>query len=290
MKKICKYILILSAFALACTMLVSCGPKLAVKPSANSKEFKEELNPDLNLVYSSWEYSEDSNCLYYVISLKNTSSKDACTSAAVKVTRYKETENQKIKPAESEIISCPKIKPGQTVYIGSVGMSCKTSPANVKFKIASSGDWMKFSGKNENDLAVTSSGIRTELSSDSSDNGYDSSDKKEYKDLYDEDYDDDLFDFDEEFEDLEVDLDDNSLSEDIEKSNVMEYYGTIENNINSDIDNAMVCVIFKDENGKMVSGEYTMISDIKAGETTDFVIDSCSGLARSSYDIFAYIW
>ena len=265
MKKHYKIVSLILVSVLSCSMFASCGNKKAAAVKSGAK-VQEELNPNLELTYSSWQYSSVDESVYYAFTLTNKSTTETCTAAKVKITMF-DADGDK---ADEELVGAPRIEPEKTVTLGTVGMSSETMPSDVKFEIEYSGAWSEYAVSEREAVSLVDYGMRDVLDTESED---------------DEDY----FNFEDEFEDIGVELEDDSISEAADDQ-VTEYYGTVFNNTSTDIESVLVCVIYKDGAGNILSGECTNVSDVPSKQSVDFTLDSCSGLASSNYEMFMYVW
>ncbi|MPM76396.1 hypothetical protein SDC9_123394 [bioreactor metagenome] len=56
------------------------------------------------------------------------------------------------------------------------------------------------------------------------------------------------------------------------------------------IDSAVVCVIFRDNKGKLLAGNVTFIDNIKASSKVPFDMNISKKLVTDNYEIYANLW
>lgn len=66
--------------------------------------------------------------------------------------------------------------------------------------------------------------------------------------------------------------------------------GEIQNNNDYDLDSAVVTVIFRDDNGKLVGGTSTFVDSLKANSTTPFDISIHQEFVTDNFEVYANIW
>lgn len=66
--------------------------------------------------------------------------------------------------------------------------------------------------------------------------------------------------------------------------------GEIQNDNDYDLDSAIVTVIFRDENGKLIGGESTFVDSVKANSTTPFDMFLYQDFITTNYEVYANIW
>jgi hypothetical protein len=68
------------------------------------------------------------------------------------------------------------------------------------------------------------------------------------------------------------------------------FVGEILNNNDYDVEDAVVAVVFRDGDGKLIGGETTFVEEVKANAATPFEISMYESFATENYEIYANIW
>ncbi len=66
--------------------------------------------------------------------------------------------------------------------------------------------------------------------------------------------------------------------------------GEIQNDNDYDLDSAIVTIIFRDENGKLIGGDSTFVDSLKANSATPFDMSLYNDFVTTNYEVYANIW
>lgn len=66
--------------------------------------------------------------------------------------------------------------------------------------------------------------------------------------------------------------------------------GEIKNENDYSISRAKICVVFFNDKGEAINGDYTFVSDLSANKSTPFDISISSGLENTTYKVYADLW
>lgn len=66
--------------------------------------------------------------------------------------------------------------------------------------------------------------------------------------------------------------------------------GEIQNNNDYDLDGAIVSVVFRDDNGKLIGGALTFVDSLKANSATPFDMSIYQKFATDNFEVYANIW
>ncbi|MCD8327584.1 MAG: FxLYD domain-containing protein [Ruminococcus sp.] len=66
--------------------------------------------------------------------------------------------------------------------------------------------------------------------------------------------------------------------------------GEIQNENDYDIESAIVTVVFRDEDGKLIGGDFSFVDSLKANSATPFDVSIDLDFATTNYEIYANIW
>lgn len=219
---------------------------------------------------SGWSYSETDGCTYYGMVIKNKSRDFMCIGAAVEIIQKDKAGNE----LKTETYSIPVVAPDGNIEFGVAGEFSDFEPKEVEFKIASDCTWAEI---DEDDSIGTEkplkvSGVKAKEYDGGSDSG--------------------MGGVDEDLEKIEKELkvsggDSASETDDL---TAMEYKGKIVNKNEYEISEVLLCIIYRNDAGKIAGGENMTVRDVRSSGKTSFSFVSSCDVSTDKYGLHAYSW